>query len=56
MQPLLHLILSLRLMLGRAVHLAGHGLPRVLLMCVRRLAALLVLLQCDVAKAKTLQV
>ena len=56
MQPLLHLILSLRLMLGRAVHLAGHGLPRVLLMCVRRLAALLVLLQRDVAKAKTLQV
>lgn len=51
LQPLLHLVLGLRPILGLTVHLAGLGLPGVLLMYVGLLAALLVLLQRNVPKA-----
>jgi hypothetical protein len=51
LRTLLHLMLGLCPILGLAVRLAGLGLPRVLLMCVGLLAALLVLLQRNVPKA-----
>ena len=56
LRTLLHLMLGLRPILGLAERLTGLGLPRVLLMHVRLLAALLVLLQRNVAQAQALQV